>query len=122
MVSFRSDLQTAAAQAATDILTDLGIQISYQNRGNAAVLVYAWAGPETKTEEPYNKTITEMLRCTFTIPMQTGFPPTTGISVFDQITFNSLTWSIETYKTDSIQAIYYLDAKAPNIRQIGKIN
>jgi hypothetical protein len=134
-MSFDSDLRNTAAGLAGAILDPLafGSSLVFKHRDGTQLTLNGRPGQESKD-------ITTMLACRaevtdreFWIPYQPlvigiqgpsgpqGFPypNTTGPSEFDKIIFNGLTWYIQGYKADSVEALYHIRTRRWQVTKIG---
>ena len=107
-MSFSTDLRDACATAAYQILTVLGESVTYSHRGAATINLKAAVGDLAKEMAGDLGMDVEDTEAVFTIPKQTSFPPTNGISIGDEIVWNSITWDVEDFKSDSPGAIFGL--------------
>lgn len=88
-------LRNAGATALLQTLRSLNSTGAYSNREGAGVTVYLDPGDgEVKGLTDTLGLSTEETECAFTVPYQTGFPPTGGINVGDTITFRSRVYEV----------------------------
>lgn len=111
------DLYAAAHKEMCQFLRGSGV-ITYSHRGGGAVTLTANFGPDSKQ-------LAEELGCdvedtakTFYIPRQTNFPPTNGVSISDEIVWNSKTWDVVRYTVDSVGAHFVIDCVYTQARRI----
>lgn len=117
-MSFSTDLRDACADAAKQILTTLGETVTYSHRGAATVSVKCAVGDLAKSIAVEMGIDVENTEAVFTIPKQTSFPPTNGISVGDEIVFNSITYDVVDFKNDSPGAIFSLQCERKQARTV----
>lgn len=123
-MSFRSDLQSAAAMAALDVCRALGETISYSNRGATAVTLYAAPDEEVKETAEVLGAMAEESTRSFFIPLQTSFPPDNGISINDEISYPTdatYTYRITSFKADATGAGYDVKTVRSQITKLGKV-
>lgn len=129
-MSFRSDLQTATAQLAYDIIGVTGssseVTATYSNRGASGVSITVH--PEAESQEladmiglQSNETARRFL-----VPKQTNFPPTAGIAVNDEMTYpTNATYKYRIVKWEDISggvgSLFQLSCARSLARRVGAV-
>jgi hypothetical protein len=123
-MSVRTDISAAASSAFLAIAKCLGVQVTYTARGTAITGLYCVpkSGTNASMRETVGTRSIEQER-QFDIPTQTGFPPTGGLTVDDEITDeNGNVYRVQTWNNnDDIGAVYTFDGVYEITKQIGAV-
>lgn len=124
MSDFSDELRDAVASAATDILEQLGESVTYSNRGGATVALYAAVDDITKRASERIGADIEDSTAVFTLARKVNdagtilFPPTNGVTIDDEITFNSISYHVQDFTVDSTGAIFDLQCNRDQARRL----
>ena len=120
-MSFRTELQTDAAELVVDVLGDLGETIVYRNKEASTVnVVGSPLDSAFGLAEVLDIEVEENQRV-FLVPKQTGFPPTNGINYGDTLTFDSVNYQVESYAVDDVGALYAITCSRSRPHKMGTL-
>ncbi len=122
-MSWRDAVRTTTAALALGLLKSLGETATYESKGTNLGTVYVDPGDEEIALQDVLGTQAEITGRVFTVPRQTGtlgaFPATGGPNIGDILTWNSIAWSVEVIKADTLGAVYTLTCTRTKVQKIG---
>lgn len=109
-MSVRSELRAVAASAFYEIAMDVGVAISYIAAGSSPVNIFGVVrGGGTSVDEGGASRLVEEI--SISIPRQPSFPPIGGIQIYDVLSVDSVSYSVLSFDSDSLDAVFILTAK-----------
>lgn len=112
------DLAAAAALDAYELLFGAG-NLAYSHRGAAGVTLTGSPGQEDRDLAEILGLEAEATARTFHVPRQTGFPPSGGVALNDQITWDSQVFFVRRIRADQLAPVYLLDCVREKAHRLG---
>jgi hypothetical protein len=121
-MGFRADLRDGLAQASLDILRELGTTCTYSG-SDRSVEIYCDPGAEQRTYSEVLGAMTDTTTRTFSIPMQTDFPPENGVAIADRIEFEDFFYVVDEWSDASggIGALYEIKGTRTQANVLGVV-
>ena len=105
MADFRTELQAGAAGAFLEVAKQLGAALTVTLRSGTTISVYGLPQDSRVTGSLIPGVSTDERTYVFTVPKQTGFPPTSdNWHIGATVTYNSLVWPVESVDSDSVNS------------------
>lgn len=126
--AFWAEMGDVGAELANEIAGELGVTLNFYHRGGSAVAVNGFLRGTNISSELLARIMAAGERIEFFIPAQTNFPPSDGVSEFDQvgwtqpITNTEILLVAETFKDmSSFGTMFSLSCYYPLARQAGAV-